>query len=110
MPLTFQHSDVSESRRGTKLILSDLREPEIWQAEQHLQNLQRKLSGMISPFQEADDFRVHLEIDGKSIELAAIAESVRNTALIRYAFQFDGEVFHMSGVVRLNYLRAKQRG
>ena len=105
VPLTFLYDTVPRTRSGTKLILSDLQEPEIWQAEWQLQDLQRKLSGMISPFQEARDFRVHLEVDGKPIELAEIALSVRDTALLKYSFAFDGEISHISGVARLNYFQ-----
>ena len=105
VPVTWQQSGASRNEHGTELILSDLREPKMWQSEKYLQDLQRMLSGMISPFEEARDFRVHLEVDGKRIELAEIAERVRETALLRYTFGFDGEVFRISGVVRLTYLQ-----
>ena len=78
---------------------------EAWQGKRYLQDLQRKLSGMLSPFQEARDFVVHLEIDGKPLELIEIAQRVRETALLKYTFEFDGEVFHMSGAARLDYLQ-----
>ena len=109
VPLELKRGPVSRSQCGTTLILSDLREPETWQGEVHLQDLQRKLSGMISPFQEGRDFRVHLEVDGKRLELAEIAQRVRETALLKYAFEFDGEVFCISGLARLNYLQPNDR-
>ena len=105
VPVTWQQSAASGSGHGTELILSDLCEPKMWQNEKYLQDLQTKLSGMISPFEEARDFRVHLEVDGKRIELTEIAERVRETAPLRYTFGFDGEVFRISGVVRLTYLQ-----
>lgn len=105
VPVAWQQSGASRNGHGTELILSGLREPKMWQNEKYLQDLQRKLSGMISPFEETRDFRVHLEVDGKRIELAEIAERVRETALLRYTFGFDGEVFRISGVVRLTYLQ-----
>ena len=109
VPLTWKRNAVSGNKHGTTLILSDLREPETWQGETYLQDLQRNLSGMISPFQEARDFRVHLEVDGKRLELAGIAQRVRETALLKYAFEFDGEVFCVSGVARLNYPQPNNR-
>ena len=105
VPVTFQHSAVSGNQHGTKLILSDLREPEIWRGEKYLQELQRKLSGMLSPFHESRDFHVHVEVDGKRLELAEIAQHVRETALLKYTFAFDGTSFHISGVARLRYLQ-----
>ena len=105
VPVTFQRSAVSGNQHGTKLILSDLREPELWQDEKYLQQLQRKLSGMLSPFQETRDFHVHVDVDGKRLELAEIAQRVRETALLRYTFEFDGEFVQISGVARLRYLQ-----
>ena len=105
VPLMFEPKPMGSSKPGTTLILSDLREPDAWQSEGYLRDLQRKLSSMISPFQEARDFVVYLEVDGKPLELAEIAQRVRETALLRYNLEFDGEVFHMSGIARLDYLQ-----
>ena len=105
VPLTFVSEPREASKPGTTLVLSDLRDAEAWQSEGYLQDLQRKLSVMISPFQEARDFVVHLEVNGKPIELTEITQRVRETALLKYTFEFDGEVLHMSGVARLDYLR-----
>ena len=109
VPLKLERTVVSEKNQGTTLILSDLREPETWQGEANLRTLQRELSAMISPFQEATDFHVHLEVDGKRLELAEITHRVRETALLKYAFKFDGEVFRISGVARLNYLQSNKK-
>ena len=105
VPVTFRSTAVTGDHHGTKLVLSDLREPEIWRGEKYLQELQRKLSGMLSPFHEARDFHVHVEVDGKRLELAEIAQRVRETALLKYTFAFDGQVFHISGRARLRYLQ-----
>ena len=109
VPVTWQQSAANGSKNGTQLILSDLCEPKMWQRERYLRDLQRKLSGMISPFEEGRDFRVYLEVDGKRIELTEIAERVRQTALLRYTFRFDGEVFRISGRVRLTYLQPNKK-
>ena len=108
VPLYFRDSAVSGTDSGTKLILSDLRDPEIWKGEKYLQELQRKLSGMLSPFQEARDFHVHVEVDGKRLQLAEIAQRLRETALLKYTFDFDGEFFHISGLTRLRYLQPQR--
>ena len=110
VPLTSQQNTVTGKQHGTKLILSDLREPEIWQEDKYLEELQRKLSAMLSPFQEARDFRVNLEVDGKRLELAELAQRVRETALLRYVFDFDGGVLRISGLARLTYLQPNRDG
>lgn len=92
--------------QGTKLILSGLCEPEAWRGEANLQELQRQISVLISPFQEqeASQFQVALEVDGKRIEISEIARRIRETAFLRYFFAFDGECLRISGCARLNYL------
>ena len=52
---------------------------------------------------------MHLEVDGKRLELAEIAQQVRETALIKYSFCFDGKVFLISGLARLNYLQPNSK-
>ena len=90
---------------GTRLVLSGLREREVWQAPDKIRELQRRLSAMISPFEEASDFHVHLEVDGKHLELAEIHKRLRDTAQLRYSFEFDGERFRVRGLARLSYFR-----
>lgn len=104
VPVTFSTQTRGGESQGTRLILSDLRDPEAWQGE-NVSELQRSLSGMISPFQEVRDFVVHLEVDGKRLELAEIAQRVRETALLRYVFEFDGTTFRITGKTRLDFLQ-----
>ena len=109
VPVKFEQNMVHGKRQGTKLILSGLREREDWRAKEHILDLQRKLSGMLFPFEEANDFRVHLEVDGKTLELAEIAKRVRDTALMRYMFKFDGQVLTISGSARLKYFQPRAK-
>ena len=106
-----EQGSVTGTTHGTKLILSDLCEPEAWRGEANLRELQRQVSLLISPFQEqkASQFEVALEVDGKRIEISEIAQRIRETAFLRYAFRFDGECFQMSGVARLNYLQPSRK-
>ena len=109
VPVEYRQSRMSEKQPGTKLILSGLRDPEDWQTEEHLLGLQRKLSGMISPFQSAHDFHVRLDVDGKKLELAEIAKKVRETALLKYLFEFDRRALSISGVARLRYFQPRSK-
>ena len=107
--VNYDERKTSRKPHGTKLILSGLRKPEDWRAEEYLLGLQRKLSGMIFPFQVAQDFRVRLEVDGKELELAEIAKKVRETALLKYVFEFDGRALRISGVARLRYFQPSSK-
>lgn len=109
VPVRYEETEGGGKRHGTKLILSGLLERENWQDEEHVLELQRKLSGMIFPFEEAKDFRVRLEVDGKKLELAEIAQKVRETALVKYVFEFDGKALSVSGVARLKYFQPRAK-
>ena len=109
VPVEWEQSSVMGKKPGTRLILSDLREMESWQDKGYLQKLQLELSGMISPFQQARDLRVHLEVDGKRLELAEIAQRVRETALLKYNFVYDEGVLRIWGIARLNYLQPNRK-
>ena len=110
IPVNHSESTISGKPYGTKLILSGLRKPEDWQAEEYLLSLQRKLSGMIFPFQVAQDFRVRLEVDGKKLELAEIAKKVRETALLKYVFEFRRSSIANIGSGATQLLPAEQKG
>ncbi len=107
VPVTLETRARGEAKPGTRLILSDLRDSDAWQGERNVAELQRSLSGMISPFQEVRDFVVLLELDGKRLELAEIAQRVRETAVIRYTFHFDGTYFKITGKTRLPFLQPR---
>ena len=107
VPVRYESETDGGERHGTQLILSGLLERERWQDQEYLSDMQRKLSGMIFPFEEAKDFRVYLEVDGNNLELAAIAKKVRETAIVKYEFQFDGNVLQVSGRAKLPNLQPR---
>ena len=109
VPVRSARTRGGDGAAGTRLVLSGLREPEAWQAADKVRELQRRLSAMISPFEEVSDFHVHLEVDGKHLELAEIHRRLRETAQLRYSLEFDGEHLRVWGLARLNYFRPAGR-
>ena len=105
VPVRWEHTRDGGGEPGTKLVLSGLRETDVWRDEDKLRELQRKLSAMISPFEEVRDFQVQIEVDGKPLKLAEIARRLRETAQLRYSFDFDGKRLQVRGYGRLNYFR-----
>ena len=105
VPVRSARTRVGGGVPGTKLVLSGLRQVEVWQTEDRLRDLQRKLSGMISPFEEVGDFQVYLQVDGKPLELAEIHKRLRETAQLQYSLEFDGERLRVQGLARPTYFR-----
>lgn len=90
---------------GTKVVVSDLKEPDIWRGQPSLKRLEQELSRMISPYREIRDFTVVVEVDGKSLELLEVSDRIRDIAPVRYSLNFDGRQLVIQGRVRLDYFR-----
>lgn len=84
--------------RGTKLLITDLRDTQIWTKERL--TIQNKLSQLISPFSEARSFHVYLTINGEQIELDKIAKRIREAASSSYRFEYEsGKGLHNHGLL-----------
>lgn len=90
-------------RRGTRLVVSDLRDISTWTEE--VNELETRLSSMISPYEEARDFSVFASLNGTDLELLSVSAKLRETAQLRYSLNFDGSSLTVTGHARLNYIR-----
>ena len=60
-------------KRGTRLIITNLREPGVWLGETSQQELLGQLSQLIFPFEEVRPFNVYLTINGVRLDLQTIS-------------------------------------
>jgi signal transduction histidine kinase len=90
-------------RKGTRLVVSELRDVSTWTEE--VNELETRLSSMISPYEEARDFSVFASLNGTDLELLSISAKLRETAQLRYSLDFDGSSLTVTGHARLNYIR-----
>jgi signal transduction histidine kinase len=103
---------------GTKIVISSLKEPELWKDEKEkqegkkkknnkqvfvIERLKKELSLLVSPYKEIRDFTVYIEIDNKVIDLIEISNLLLNNALLRYRINFDGNNLLISGNAKLDY-------
>lgn len=93
--------------KGTKIVISDLYEPELWQGKEGVKRFEKEISQMISPYKAIRDFMVYVEVDGKKIDLVEISEKLRELAPVRYRIKFDGKTFSISGKASLDFIRPK---
>ena len=92
-------------QHGSKIVVSDLKEPEIWRGEGPIKLLEQELSRMISPYRKIRDFTVMVEVDGKLLELLEISDKIREFAPVRYLLSFDGTQLAIQGRARLDFFR-----
>lgn len=92
-------------RHGTKVIVSGLRDNDLWRGQTAVKRLEQELSRMISPYKQIRDFMVAVEVDGKSLQLLEVSDKVRDIAPVRYSLAFDGTALAVCGRVRLDFFR-----
>lgn len=92
-------------QHGTKVVVSGLKEPDIWRGQVAIKRLEQELSRMISPYRQIRDFTVAVEVDGKSLELLEVSDRIRDIAPVRYKLAFDGTQIVVQGRARLDHFR-----
>jgi signal transduction histidine kinase len=92
------------SIKGTKLIITDLRNASIWTGEAK-DKFRGQLSKLIFPFKENRPFSIYLNINGQDTDLDEINEKLRQLAISRYKFKFDGGKLTVEGSLKLAKLQ-----
>lgn len=90
---------------GTKVVVSGLKEPDVWRGQNALKHLEQELSRMISPYRQIRDFTVAVDVDGKTLELLEISDRIRDIAPVRYCLKFDGKEIAIEGRARIDHFR-----
>ncbi|MGA2964055.1 MAG: ATP-binding protein [Candidatus Korobacteraceae bacterium] len=98
-------SHESQRKHGTKLIITDLRDIAAWTGQAAIASLTDRLSQMISPYREVRNFTVVASVDGYTLDLIEVTEKLRETAQLHYTLDFNGDLFSITGMAKLGYLR-----
>ncbi len=109
VPVSFKVSPKERSKKGTTLLISDIRDAQSWKESGSLRRLRDELSQMIMPYQELQTFSVLVIVDGTRMEFAEMTERLLNSAQIRYTIDFNGETLKVGGRVRLNFFRPERK-
>lgn len=104
VPVSIGSAPAPGRAKGTELIISGLRNPNVWEGSAADQ-LIADLSQIISPFPEARPFLVTLKINGRPIDLGQVSEKVRRAAVGRFRFNFEAGQLSLNGSIRLAKLR-----
>ena len=90
----------SKRKKGTSLVLANLKHSEVWEGK-NLEKFKGQVSQIISPYKENRPFEVYLKINGINIDLDKSNEELRDIAISRFDFSFDGKVIKLSGKTKL---------
>lgn len=108
VPVHFKPIFDDKLKRGTKLVITNLREPGVWLGQPAQQKLLGQLSQLIFPFEEVRPFNVYLTINGARLDLQTISSMLRDVSLSRFEFSFDDQgdrKLKLSGKIKLPRLK-----
>jgi len=93
VPVLAREIRPAKRKQGTELIVSNLRNLNMWNTEDAVNDLASQLSRFISPYRGIRDFSLALSINDKTIDLARIDETIRRGARIQFASYLMGKRF-----------------
>jgi len=110
VPVAFEYWQPKNGRPGTKLVVTDLQNPEVWEEEASRSALVSTLVQMISPFEPAKSFSINLKINNLNYDLFELTKGIRDTAISTYDFRFDNQELVVRGKVKTTLFRATNKG
>ena len=70
-------------------------------AKENLEKFKGQVSQIISPYKENRPFEVYIKINGVAIDLDKSNEELRDLAISRFEFEFDGTYIDLKGKTKL---------
>lgn len=99
VPVTFNEEPSGSRKHGTKIIITNLVNPDEWEKLQP-ETLRLSLAALVSPYEEVASFRLQAFLNGVEVSPSLVAANVRRAALQSYKLTFDGEALIVSGSLR----------
>lgn len=89
-----------KTKNGTTLVLANLNHSEVWEGK-NLEKFKGQVSQIISPYKENRPFEVYIKINGINVDLDKSNEQLRELAISRFEFKFDGKIISLFGKTKL---------
>jgi signal transduction histidine kinase len=104
VPVTFEEFDRQNRRSGTKLVISELVDPEHWATLKN-EELRVSLASLVSPYSEVASFRLQAFLNGVEVSPSLLTSNIRKAAWQHLRFVFDGDTLTSSGSIKQQSLR-----
>ncbi|HDR7417813.1 TPA: sensor histidine kinase [Bacillus cereus] len=98
----------TDKKSGTRIVISELNNPGAWMGSS-LVSLQRKLSQLISPYEEVRKFNIFADVNGIKLDLASQTEKTLDVSNARYRFIYDETSLNIDCSYKLTYLRSNKK-
>tara|TARA_R110002051_G_scaffold257435_5_gene316424 strand:+ start:17375 stop:19849 length:2475 start_codon:yes stop_codon:yes gene_type:complete len=101
------NSFIPKSKSRTKLVLTDIKHPEVWKGK-NLEKFKGHVSQIISPYKENRPFDVFITINGIALDIEKSNEQLRDLAISRFKFSFDGKSIIIEGKTKLSKFKGNK--
>lgn len=102
VPITVREAN-DATPAGTTIVIRGLRHPDNWDRSRPL--FQRDIADMISPYDDAQGFRIGLRVNGTRIDLRELTHQALDLAPVTYVVRYEDGALHVTGRMRKEYLR-----
>ena len=100
----------ANGKTGSTVRIYGLNDLAGWKAPSRVRRLTTKLTGLISPFESFQNFRIDFSINGVDVDLARISKRLRETATVHMDYDWDGTRLEVSARVKLIWFKKKTLG
>lgn len=100
----------ANGQTGTTVRIFGLTGLDSWKGDKRKSRLELKLSSLISPFDEAKNFEVRLNYNGRDLDLVRISSKLRETAAMTFDYDWNGQRLLITGKLKLIWFRKKKPG
>ncbi len=109
VPIKWQRVPAN-GQTGTTVRIFGLNGLESWKGDSRKKRLELRLSSLISPFDEANNFEVSLDYNGRPVDLVRISTKLRDTAAMTFDYDWNGQRLLITGKLKLIWFRKKKEG
>jgi signal transduction histidine kinase len=109
IPLTLKR-EAAARPHGTQIVIRGLNEPAAFRGDKELDRLQREFAWLLSPYAGRRNYRVDIEIDGRTLELGGDAYDLKKLVQIHYELDYREERLDIVGLLRLDFFSTGRRG
>ena len=99
VPTYYANVKKQHQPKGTKIVLTKLRDSNSWEGAS-ADRFKGQLSQLIFPFKERRAFHLFLTINNEKVDLDELSEALRNQAVSRFEFHYDGKQLTVKGSVK----------
>lgn len=91
----------------TKIIIRDLVNPNLWNEEENINELERELSQTVSPFKKESNFYVFAKIGERNLDFSKISQEILDGAISKFNFTVTDEHIKLEGKFKLEFFLSK---